>query len=91
MDGAPIPSIELSTAKACTAARFGTPSKVFQAMVDDGQPSVLSAIGLTPLEGAAPIHVDDVTVGAVGASGAAASEDAAVAQAGADAFVAACG
>lgn len=88
-DGAPVPSIELAAAKARTAAQFGLPSKVFQTLVDEGQPSALSARGLTPLEGAVPILLDGVVIGAVGASGAAAAEDAAAAQAGAGALTAA--
>lgn len=89
MDGAPVPCIDLAAAKAGTAAHFGLPSKVFQTLVDGGQPSALAARGLTPLEGAVPIVLDGIVIGAVGASGAAAAEDAAAAQAGADALTAA--
>src|SRR3546814_1422269 len=70
---------------------FGVPSKTFQTMVNEGQAAILSVRALAPLEGGVPIAVDGVVIGAVGASGAAASDDAAAAQAGVDALVALCG
>lgn len=91
MDGAPPPSIDVATAKAQTAALFGVPSKTFQTMVNEGQAAILAVRTLAPLEGGVPIAVDGVVIGAVGASGAAASDDAAAAQAGVDALVALCG
>ncbi|PPQ36871.1 GlcG/HbpS family heme-binding protein [Rhodopila globiformis] len=73
MDGTQYASIEISQAKAHTAALYRRPSGVFQAGINTGgSPSLLSLLALTrgvASEGGFPIVIDGKLVGAIGASG----------------------
>jgi glc operon protein GlcG len=85
MDGASPSTIEASFKKAKTAALLGAPSKVFEDMLHGGATVLLAFDSVTPCQGAVPIVIDGVTVGAVGGSGGSGEEDESAAQAGADA------
>jgi glc operon protein GlcG len=89
LDGAPVPSIDAAMRKARTAAQFGAPSKVFEDVLKGGVTSLLAFEAVCPSQGAVPIIVDGVVIGAVGGSGGSGEDDEAVAQAGADAVAAA--
>ena len=83
MDGAAPSSIDISRAKARTAARFRRPTKALEDAVAGGRVALTTFDGMTLVEGGVPIVVDDAIVGAVGVSGATSAQDAQVAQAGA--------
>lgn len=83
MDGASPASIQNALGKARTAARFRRPTQVYDSLVAHGRPGLLNFENMTPLEGGIPILVEGVVVGAIGVSGATASQDAEVARAGA--------
>ena len=82
MDGAGISTIENALGKAKTAARFRRPSQVYDS-VSKARPGLLTFENMTAVEGGVPITIDGVVVGAIGVSGAASTEDAQVARAGA--------
>jgi glc operon protein GlcG len=82
MDGASLPSIEISQAKARTSARGRQPSKVYADRLAAGNTATL-ALDYMPLQGGVPITVDGVVVGAIGASGVTSAQDEQVAMAGA--------
>jgi glc operon protein GlcG len=90
MDGTQYASIEISQAKARTAALFRRPSGVFQAGVNTGgTPSLLSLLTLThgvASEGGFPIVIDGKLIGAIGASGGIFTQDAVTAKAGLEAL-----
>lgn len=79
-------SVAVALAKARTAAELGTPTSVFQQMVDGGKPSLLAVEGLTAAKGGVPIMHSGEAIGGVGVSGASGEEDERVAEAGAAAF-----
>jgi uncharacterized protein GlcG (DUF336 family) len=85
MDGAAFSSVDVSRAKARTAARFRRPTKALDSALTNGRLALLGVEGLTPLEGGVPIVINGETVGAVGVSGVTSAQDAQVARAGADA------
>lgn len=85
LDGAPPLSIELSRAKARTAARWRRSTKVLDSTITAGRLALLNADSSLPLEGGVPIVVNGVVVGAVGVSGVTSQQDAVVATAGAGA------
>lgn len=85
-DAAPL-SAYVAMEKARTAALGRRESKVFEDMINGGRTAFLSAPAVCSLEGAFPVIVNGRVVGAVGVSGATASEDAKVARAGADSMV----
>jgi len=85
LDGAPPLSIELSRAKARTAARFRRPTKSLDSSITAGRMALLNADNGLPMEGGVPIVVNGVVVGAVGVSGVTSQQDAVVAAAGAGA------
>lgn len=82
MDGASILSIQISQAKAQTSAKTKRASKDYQDRVTAGT-LVTLAMPLLPLEGAVPITVNGVHVGAIGVSGATSAQDAQCAMKGA--------
>jgi glc operon protein GlcG len=86
MDDAPPASVELSTGKARTAARFRRPSKAMEEAIAKGRVAFAAVEGITPIEGGVPIVVDGRVVGAVGVSGVTSPQDAQVAAAGAAAL-----
>lgn len=85
MDGASLPSIDIAQAKARTSARGRQPSKAYADRIASGNLATL-ALDYMPLQGAVPIVVDGLLVGAIGASGAASAQDEQVAIAGAAAI-----
>lgn len=84
MDHAQYGSIAIAQAKAETAVKFKRPTRIFQEGVADGGVGLrmLSVPGLSALEGGLLLLEDDRIIGAIGVSGAKATEDAQVAAAG---------
>jgi uncharacterized protein GlcG (DUF336 family) len=96
MDGTQYASIEISKAKARTAALFRRPSKLFQDGINGasgpatpGTLTLLALNGGAASEGGFPIVRDGKLVGAIGASGGIATQDGVTAKAGLDAVTAA--
>jgi uncharacterized protein GlcG (DUF336 family) len=87
LDNTQYGSIPVAEDKAHTALDFRRPSKVFEDLVAQGGIGVrtLGLRGATPVDGGFPIIVDGKIIGAIGVSGAAGTQDAQVAKAGADA------
>lgn len=81
MDGASPGSIDISRAKARTAARFRRATKVFEESVAGGRTAILSFDGVVTIEGGVPIVINGEVVGAVGVSGASSAQDGVVAAA----------
>lgn len=89
MDGTQLGSTEVALQKAKTAVYFKRSTKTFEdAVLIDKRMVVLTVPNAIALEGGLPILVDGVPIGAIGVSGAKASEDGKVAQAGLDAIAA---
>lgn len=87
LDGSPLGSVELSQRKAETAVRFRRPTKAFEDIVAGGGLRLLSAASdILTLEGGLPLIQAGLVVGSIGVSGVTSSEDAQIAQAGADAL-----
>lgn len=82
LDGASLASVEVSQAKARTAARFRRPTKALEEAVAGGRTVVMALPGVTPVEGGLPIDLGGRIVGAIGVSGASSAQDAQVAAAG---------
>ena len=82
MDGTAAASILGAQEKARSAAQIHRPTEEFQAAIDSGRPSYLGIHWIVSLEGGVPIVVADAVVGAVGASGVEAHQDAQIARAG---------
>lgn len=84
MDNTQLASIEISMAKAVTANNVKRPTKALQDSVVPGSstPRMSGLPGITPIDGGLPIVIDGKIVGAIGAAGAAANQDAEVAAAG---------
>ena len=87
MDGAPPSSVDLSRAKARTAARMRRPTKTLEDAVTGGRLVLLGVEGIITLDGGVPIVVNGEFVGAVGCSGASSAQDGQAAQAGVNAIV----
>ena len=83
IDGCQSASGVVAQAKAQTAARYRRTTKVFQTLVDGGQPSLLSLPGVVASEGGVPLVLDGKIVGAIGVSGGSSVQDGMVANAGA--------
>jgi len=85
IDNTPIASIDIAIGKALTANNFKRPTKALQDAIAQGGANLrlLAVKGATPLEGGVPIVVDGKIIGAIGASGVMANQDAEVAMAGA--------
>jgi glc operon protein GlcG len=83
MDGAMIATVDVSRAKARTAARFRRPTFMLDSSVKAGRVQLLALDGVTPVEGGVPITVNGQVVGAIGVSGATSAQDAQMALAGA--------
>jgi len=86
MDGTQIGSIEVAQGKAQTALRFKRPTKVFQDVIDMGQPHVATLDHITGVQGGLPILLDGKVIGAIGASGGTSAQDEQCAQAGLNAL-----
>ena len=90
MDHTQLGSAQFCIAKARSAALFKRPTKAFQDALASGAVGsrVLRIEGAVPVEGGIPIIQDGKIIGAIGASGGAASQGGQVAKAGADAAMA---
>lgn len=89
LNGANVASARISQSKAHTAALMKRDTKLVEDMVNGGRAAFLSAPHLDGmLEGGVAIVVDGHCIGAVGVSGVKAPEDAQVARAGVDAWLA---
>src|ERR1019366_496106 len=77
-------SVEVSIAKAKSAALFRRPTKAFQDTVAAGGVGLrmLGLPGAIPVEGGIPLIVDGKIIGAIGASGGTSDQDGSTAQAG---------
>lgn len=87
MDGTQLGSVNVSIAKARSAALFKRPTKAFQDVVAAGGEGlrVLRLEGAVPLEGGVPIIIQGMLVGAIGVSGVTSQQDGQVAMAGVNA------
>jgi glc operon protein GlcG len=85
MDNTQHASVDIAIGKAVTANNFKRPTKALQDAIAQGGANLrlLAVKGATPLEGGVPIIVDGKIIGAIGASGVMANQDAEVAMAGA--------
>lgn len=81
MDGAPLPSAEIATLKARTAAIAKAPTKALEDIVKD-RPAVALMPGRLPVQGGLPIIHEGACVGGIGVSGVKSHEDEVVALAG---------
>jgi glc operon protein GlcG len=87
LDQANLGAVELAQRKAETAVRFRRSTKVFEDIVVGGGMRLLSvASDIIALEGGLPLLRDGLVIGSIGVSGLSSSEDAQVAQAGANAL-----
>lgn len=83
MAGANIASVQISQAKAQTAAQMRRETKGVEDMINSGRFAFLSAPGMAGmLEGGVPVMVEGQCVGAVGVSGVKPGEDAQIARSG---------
>ena len=85
MDDTQVGSVEVSQAKARSAARFKRPTKAFQDALAAGGEGlrILALNGAVPVEGGLPLVVGGKIVGAIGMSGGTSQQDGQCAQAGA--------
>ena len=85
MDNTQVGSVDVSIAKARSAARFKRPTKAFQDALAAGGEGwrILSLEGAVPVEGGLPLIVGGKIVGAIGASGGTSQQDGLTAAAGA--------
>jgi glc operon protein GlcG len=87
LDQANLGAVELAQRKAETAVRFRRSTKVFEEIVAAGGMRLLSiASDVIALEGGLPLLREGLLIGGIGVSGMSSSEDALVAQAGANAI-----
>lgn len=85
-DGTQLGSTRIAEEKARTALYFKRPSKALEDMVLGGRANMLALPAATPIEGGLPLISKGQVVGAVGVSGVLSSQDAQIAQAGAEAL-----
>lgn len=88
LDGTQLGSVEVSIAKARSAALFKRPSKAFAEVVNGGNVGMMSLPNAIPVEGGLPLYDGDDIVGAIGISGVMSNQDGICAQAGVDALAA---
>lgn len=86
MDGTQKGSVRVAEQKARTAIMFKRPTKVFEDMVLQGRPVMMTMPDVICLEGGVPLIRNGAFVGAIGISGVKSSEDGIVAAAGAAAL-----
>lgn len=82
LDGSHQQSVDISLAKARTAARWRRETKSLQDAVAEGRTVLLAVEGMIPLEGGVPIIYQGRVIGAVGVSGVTSAQDAQIAAAG---------
>ena len=88
MDDTQTGSVDVSIAKARSAARFKRPTKIFQdslTATPDGL-RILGIDGAVPVEGGVPLVVAEQIVGAIGVSGGTSAQDGQCAKCGVDAM-----
>jgi glc operon protein GlcG len=83
MDGVPWGSGDVAVGKAVSAAAYQRGTAVFDKRLADGRLAVLGQPHAFPIQGGVPLMLDGCCVGAIGASGALASEDTELCEAGA--------
>lgn len=88
LDDAQFGSINVAIEKAQAAIAFRRPTKVWEENIAEGHLRYLNLPGTIPIEGGLPIVVNNQFAGAIGVSGVRSFQDAQIAQAGIDAFVA---
>jgi uncharacterized protein GlcG (DUF336 family) len=84
IDNTQLGSVDVSIAKARSAALFRRPTKAFEDVLAGGGSGqrILKIEGAMPVDGGLPIMIDGKIVGAIGVSGVQSSQDAEVAAAG---------
>jgi len=90
MDGTIPLSVDVSIAKAVTAALIGTSTRTFQDMIEGGRICLLSIRQITPVRGGLPIRAGDAVVGAIGRSRELGEQGELAARAGCDAITLHC-
>lgn len=88
LDNAQFGSINVAIEKARAAIAFRRPTKIWEENIAEGRMRYLNLPGTLPIEGGLPITVNNQFVGAIGVSGVRSFQDAQIAQAGIDAWVA---
>lgn len=88
MEDVQLASLEIAISKARAAVLYRRPTQVFSEKVIGGGVALPSLPEMIPFSGGIPIKVDGVLIGGVGVSGVKGSQDAEIAQAGINAFLA---
>lgn len=83
LDGVPWGSGDVAVGKAVSAAAYQRRTAVFDTRLTDGRLAVLGQPHAFPIQGGVPLVLNGCCVGAIGASGALASEDTQLCEAGA--------
>lgn len=83
MDGVPWGSSDVAMGKAVSAAAYQRGTAVFDKRLADGRLAVLGQPHAFPIQGGVPLMLNGCCVGAIGASGALASQDTELCEAGA--------
>jgi len=84
LDGTQYASVVISQGKARASAMFRRQTKVFQDLINGGQPYLLSLPGVVASEGGIPLVENGKLIGAIGVSGGTSAQDGVVAKVGAD-------
>ncbi|ALN90622.1 hypothetical protein LG3211_1646 [Lysobacter gummosus] len=84
MDGTPNSSVEVAIGKAVHAVNYRRDTAFHQKLLSEGNNVVLGLPGITPIEGGVRLLHGDQVIGGIGVSGAQATQDGEIAQAGAD-------
>ncbi|MBS0425411.1 MAG: heme-binding protein [Proteobacteria bacterium] len=88
LDGAQYGSIQVAIEKARAAIAFRRPTKIWENNVAEGRLHYLGLPGALPVEGGLPVVAEQQFTGAIGVSGVRSYQDAQIAQAGIDAWLA---
>lgn len=88
LDNTQYGSIQVAIEKARAAIAFRRPTKIWEENIAGGQMRYLNLPGTLPIEGGLPITVSNQFAGAIGVSGVRSFQDAQIAQAGIDAWLA---
>jgi glc operon protein GlcG len=87
MDGANAGTVEVAIAKARCAAKFNRPTKDFSELYRNGATALIGLPNMVTFEGGIPVVIDNILIGAIGASGASPDLDGIVASAGLEAIM----
>jgi len=88
MDGVQLASLDVAIGKAKTSVLYARPTQAFETRIKAGDDAALILPDLTAFAGGVPIVVDGHIIGAIGVSGVRSGQDAEIAQAGVDAYLA---